>query len=93
MQDLVHVPLVSDSNAFWNLQDESVKETAQLMYQTALMESGFMLTDPKDFASRIYDSVKSSLHISPDAAVEEEEDEVEEPEAESAKEEDVKDEL
>lgn len=74
-------------------EDESVKETAQLMYQTALMESGFMLTDPKDFASRIYDSVKSSLHISPDAAVEEEEDEVEEPEAESAKEEDVKDEL
>lgn len=75
------------------------------MYQTALMESGFVLSDPKDFASRIYGQVKSSLNISPDAAAEEEEDvEVEaETEAESktseeadpSKEEDldVKDEL
>ncbi|CAI0435643.1 unnamed protein product [Linum tenue] len=61
-------------------EDEGVKATAQLMYQTALMESGFMLSDPKDFASRIYSSVKTSLSISPDAAVEEEE-EVEESEA------------
>ncbi|CAH9097003.1 unnamed protein product [Cuscuta epithymum] len=55
-------------------EDESVKETAQLMYQTALMESGFMLNDPKDFASRIYNSVKSGLSISPDAEVEEEQE-------------------
>ncbi|KAJ4840684.1 heat shock protein 90 [Turnera subulata] len=55
-------------------EDESVKHTAQLIYQTALMESGFMLNDPKDFASRIYSSVKSSLNISPDATVEEEDD-------------------
>lgn len=41
-----------------------------------------MLSDPKDFASRIYNSVKTSLDISPDAAVEEEE-EAEEPESES----------
>ncbi|CAL5384706.1 unnamed protein product [Camellia sinensis] len=63
-------------------EDASVKQTAQLMYQTALMESGFVNNDPKDFASRIYDSVKASLNISPDTAVEEEDD-VEEPEAES----------
>lgn len=64
------------------------------------MDSGFILNDPKDFASRIYSSVKSSLKINPDAAVEEEE-EAEETEAEnSAKEtnsspaaDDVKDEL
>ncbi|PSS31246.1 Endoplasmin like [Actinidia chinensis var. chinensis] len=55
-------------------EDASVKQTAQLIYQTALMESGFILSDPKDFASRIYDSVKTSLSISPDAAVEEEDD-------------------
>ena len=53
-------------------QDKSVKETAQLMYQTALIESGFILNDPKDFAGRIYNSVKSSLKISPDAVAEEE---------------------
>jgi heat shock protein beta len=44
------------------------------MYQTALMESGFTLSDPKDFASRIYQSVKSSLNVNPDAAIEEEDD-------------------
>ncbi|KAI8548949.1 hypothetical protein RHMOL_Rhmol07G0313200 [Rhododendron molle] len=65
-------------------EDSSVKRTAQLIYQTALMESGFNLNDPKDFASRIYDSVKSSLSISPDAAVEEE-DYSEEVEIESEK--------
>lgn len=59
---------------YFAFQDESVKQTAQLIYQTALMESGFMLQDPKDFASRIYSSVKSSLNISPDANVEEEDD-------------------
>ncbi|KAL3505410.1 hypothetical protein ACH5RR_035251 [Cinchona calisaya] len=83
-------------------EDESVKQTALLMYQTALMESGFLLNDPKDFASRIYDSVKSSLHISPDAAIEEEEDAEETVEESSTKEasedtdaepSDVKDEL
>ncbi|MQM09495.1 hypothetical protein Taro_042370 [Colocasia esculenta] len=62
-------------------KDEGAKQAAQLMYQTALMESGFMLSDPQDFASRIYTSVKSSLNISPDAAVEEEDD-AEEAEAE-----------
>ncbi|ERN13378.1 hypothetical protein AMTRI_Chr09g21410 [Amborella trichopoda] len=65
-------------------QDENVKETAKLMYQTALMESGFMLSEPKEFASSIYNSVKSSLKISPDATVEEEDDaeeEIETPEA------------
>ncbi|KAL1309298.1 hypothetical protein HN51_052000 [Arachis hypogaea] len=81
-----------------NPEDESVKQTAQLMYQTALFESGFLLNDPKDFASRIYDSVKSSLDISPEATVEEEE-EAEEVEAESEAKDgasadaDVKDEL
>ncbi|KAG8632336.1 endoplasmin homolog isoform X1 [Manihot esculenta] len=55
-------------------EDESVKQTAQLIYQTALLDSGFILQDPKDFASRIYSSVKSSLNISPDANVEEEVD-------------------
>ncbi|CAA2958316.1 endoplasmin homolog [Olea europaea subsp. europaea] len=64
-------------------EDENVKQTARLIYQTALMESGFILNDPKDFASRIYSSVKSSLNISPDAPVEEEDD-VEEVETESS---------
>lgn len=81
------------------MQDDGVKQTARLMYQTALFESGFLLDDPKDFASRVYDSVKTSLSINPDAAVEEEDD-TEEPEIEmkgdsssNAEADDVKDEL
>ncbi|CAJ1972559.1 unnamed protein product [Sphenostylis stenocarpa] len=70
-----------------NPEDEGVKQTAQLMYQTALFESGFLLDDPKDFTSRIYDSVKSSLDISPEATVEEEDDN--EAEAESDAKEDT----
>ncbi|QCD98732.1 endoplasmin homolog [Vigna unguiculata] len=66
-----------------NPEDEGVKQTAQLMYQTALFESGFNLDDPKDFSSRIYDSVKSSLNISPDATVEEEDDTEAEAESEA----------
>lgn len=38
------------------------------------MESGFTPPDPNDFASRIYNSVKASLRVNPDAVVEEEED-------------------
>lgn len=45
------------------------------------MESGFILNDPKDFASSIYKSVQKSLDINPDATVEEEDD-AEEPEVE-----------
>ncbi|XP_022962621.1 endoplasmin homolog [Cucurbita moschata] len=55
-------------------EDEGAKHAAKLMYQTALLESGFILSDPKDFASQIYDTVKTSLNISPDATIEEEDD-------------------
>jgi heat shock protein beta len=67
-------------------QDESVKQTGQLIYQTALFESGFLLNDPKDFASKIYDSVKTSLDISPDATVEEEDETEVETESETKEE-------
>ncbi|XP_074334147.1 endoplasmin homolog isoform X2 [Apium graveolens] len=66
-----------------DLEDKSVKHTAELMYQIVLMESGFVLSDPKDFTSHIYGFMKNSLNISPDAALEEE-DVVEEIKAESS---------
>ncbi|KAI3988995.1 hypothetical protein MKX01_033031, partial [Papaver californicum] len=71
-------------------EDTSVKQTARLMYQTALMESGFMLSDPKDFASSIYSSVRTSLNISPNASIEEEDD-VEETEVEAERNSETKD--
>ncbi|KAJ4967194.1 hypothetical protein NE237_019043 [Protea cynaroides] len=64
-------------------EDENVKQAARLVYHTALMESGFTLADPKDFAANIYSTVKASLNISPDAAVEEEDDAEEEAEVDT----------
>ncbi|CAN6206672.1 unnamed protein product [Urochloa humidicola] len=63
-------------------EGEGLKQTARLVYQTALMESGFNLPDPKEFASSIYRSVQKSLDLSPDATVEEEDEAEEQPEVE-----------
>ncbi|KAK3134579.1 hypothetical protein QOZ80_6AG0550970 [Eleusine coracana subsp. coracana] len=63
-------------------ESDSLKQTARLVYQTALMESGFNLPDPKDFASSIYKSVQKSLDLSPDVTVEEEDEVEEQPEVE-----------
>ncbi|KAF6135140.1 hypothetical protein GIB67_035211 [Kingdonia uniflora] len=53
-------------------EDDSVKQTVKLVYQTSLMESGFVLSGPKEFANSIYSSVKTSHEISSDATVDEE---------------------
>ncbi|KAG2550247.1 hypothetical protein PVAP13_9KG236000 [Panicum virgatum] len=63
-------------------ESEGLKQTARLVYQTALMESGFNLPDPKEFASSIYRSVQKSLDLSPDATVEEEDEAEDQPDSE-----------
>lgn len=71
-------------------QDEAAKQVAKLVYETALVESGFILEDPKDFATRVYSVVRSTLNISPDAAIEDEdetEDEIEKEELQTTTEE------
>lgn len=55
-------------------QDESTKEMARILYDTALLESGFSLGDPTKYAERIYDTVRTNLGIDPNAEVEEEEE-------------------
>ncbi|KAG6551890.1 hypothetical protein Mapa_006506 [Marchantia paleacea] len=52
-----------------NSEDEAAKQSAKLVYETALLESGFMLEDPKVFAARIYSVIKENLNVSPDAEV------------------------
>ena len=51
--------------------DEDTKRTALIMYETALLESGFMFEEPKGFAGRLFDMVRRDLGVEADAQVEE----------------------
>ena len=70
--------------------DEDTKRTALIMYETALLESGFMFEEPKGFAGRLFDMVRRDLGVEADAEVEEPDVE---PEAEAEAQEAPKDEL
>lgn len=58
------------------LQDEVAHRVAVLIYETALLESGFTLNNAKTFAEQIHSLMKLVLDVDPNAQVEEEEDEV-----------------
>ena len=40
---------------------------ARLLFEAAVLESGFSLDDPKAFSGRVQDLVRGSLGVSPDA--------------------------
>lgn len=48
-------------------EDQSAKDIADLMYDTAALHSGFSLDDPADFAARINRMLKTTLSIDPNA--------------------------
>lgn len=52
--------------------DEKVKQTANLLFATATVRSGYMLQDTEDFGKRVERLIRSDLDVSLDAPVEEE---------------------
>merc|ERR1719265_1861383 len=49
--------------------DEKAKSTAETLFQTALIESGYEISDPSDLARRVYKLMSTQLGVDPDALV------------------------
>merc|ERR1712066_460450 len=67
--------------------DDAAKDTAQVLFQTALIESGYELTDASALVNRVYRLMSKELGVDPDAPLTEVEVPEEEEEAEEEEEE------
>merc|ERR1712129_163936 len=67
--------------------DAAALDTAQVLFQTALIESGYEIADPSAFVARVYRLMSKELGVDPDAPIKEvevpEEEEEEEDDSES----------
>merc|ERR1712232_457146 len=68
--------------------DKPALDTAQVLFQTALIESGYGIADPSALVNRVYRLMSKELGVDPDAPIKE----VEVPEGEEEAEEDDKEE-
>merc|ERR1712087_623044 len=68
-------------------EDAAALDTAQVLFQTALIESGYEIADPSALVGRVYRLMSKELGVDPDAPIKE----VEVPEEEEAEEEDKED--
>jgi len=79
-----------------NKEDPAAKDTAQVLFQTALIESGYELADASALVNRVYRLMSKELGVDPDAPLtevevpEEEETEEEEEEGDEGEEEEDK---
>merc|ERR1711879_1133135 len=70
-------------------EDKTAMDTAQVLFQTALIESGYEIADPSALVTRVYKLMSKELGVDPDAPLkevevpEEEEEEAEEEEESS----------
>merc|ERR1712185_639018 len=64
--------------------DKAAVDSAQVLFQTALIESGYEIADPSALVNRVYRLMSKELGVDPDAPIKE----VEVPEEEEAEEED-----
>merc|ERR1711941_163863 len=62
--------------------DNAAKDTAQVLFQTALIESGYEIADPSALVNRVYRLMSKELGVDPDAPLKE----VEVPEGEEEEE-------
>merc|ERR1719399_1686692 len=68
-------------------ENEAALDTAQVLFQTALLESGYEIADPSALVNRVYRLMSKELGVDPDAPIKE----VEVPEEEEEAEEEDKD--
>merc|ERR1712113_376708 len=69
-------------------EDAAAVDTAQVLFQTALIESGYEIADPSALVNRVYRLMSKELGVDPDAPLKE----IEVPEEEEEAEEDDKEE-
>ena len=63
-------------------ESEEVRDLATVMFETAMLESGFTFDEPAGFAGRLFNMVRNSMGVAADEEVEAEAVEAEEPEPE-----------
>merc|ERR1712013_386240 len=82
-------PVVTDllSKIKTDKEDKAAIDTAQVLFQTALIESGYEIADPSALVNRVYRLMSKELGVDPDAPLKE----IEVPEEEEEAEEDDKD--
>jgi len=67
-------------------EDKTAMDTAQVLFQTALIESGYEIADPSALVTRVYRLMSKELGVDPDAPLKEVEVPEEEEEAEEEEE-------
>jgi len=87
-------PVVADllSKVKTDKEDKAAQDTAQVLFQTALIESGYEIADPSALVNRVYRLMSKELGVDPDTPLKEVEVPEEEEEAEEAEEEEKEEE-